>query len=33
VFPKTAGIDLKGKYAKVKVTSYTRTTLLGEQVA
>jgi tRNA-2-methylthio-N6-dimethylallyladenosine synthase len=32
VFPKTAGIDLKGKYAQVKVTSYTRTTLLGEQV-
>jgi hypothetical protein len=32
VFPKTAGIDLKGKYAQVKVTGYTRTTLLGEQV-
>ena len=32
VFPKTASIDLKGKYAQVKVTSYTRTTLLGEQV-
>jgi tRNA-2-methylthio-N6-dimethylallyladenosine synthase len=32
VFPKTAGVDLKGKYAQVKVTGYTRTTLLGEQV-
>lgn len=32
VFPKQSTEDLKGKYAFVKVTGWTRTTLLGEQV-
>lgn len=32
VFPKQSTEDLKGKYALVKVTGWTRTTLLGEQV-
>lgn len=33
VFPKQSTEDLKGKYALVKVTGWTRTTLLGEQVS
>lgn len=33
VFPKQSTEELKGKYAFVKVTGWTRTTLLGEQVS